>query len=309
MMMQRKQATLGRAVETYLAELHILGRSAKTVELQGYLLEKLVKTFGPSQAIRSITREQIVEHLGHLATTGLSKSTICCNGKVIKCFFGWLVRQGYIKANPLATLSVGQMKCGRVFPFSPDECERLLAAADTPLKRLAVLLLLDCGLRASELASLKLADVDLAAGVIHVRRAKGGKTRRLALNDGPREALLAYLASRDQRDGLLWPEGWTRKVLGGMLVTLGSHAGVPNVHPHRFRYTWGCRFLLAGGGELALKTLAGWSSWAMVEHYVEAVAAESALDVHRQHPMAGCRPQTPQESPHAAILTAPIHGT
>lgn len=80
--------------------------------------------------------------------------------------------------------------------FTADEIQRLMDAVDrqnavpvpgTPVRHLVypVLfrMLYGCGLRASEAAKLKTADVDLDAGTAVVRMAKGGKDRMVAMSD------------------------------------------------------------------------------------------------------------------------------
>jgi integrase len=54
----------------------------------------------------------------------------------------------------------------------------------------------------------------------------------------------------------------------------GTMAGIPDLHPHRFRHTFAHDFLINGGGERDLKRLAGWSSDIMLERY-----GTSAADV------------------------------
>jgi site-specific recombinase XerD len=56
-------------------------------------------------------------------------------------------------------------------------------------------ILLDCGLRASELLSLQLGDVDPQAGLFEVV-GKGSKTRTVAIGNFARRELWAYLRAR-----------------------------------------------------------------------------------------------------------------
>jgi len=169
-------------------------------------------------------------------------------------------------------------------PFTQDECRRLLSAARSPLEKAVVLLLLDTGVRASELAILQLGDVNLALNELTIP-GKGGKQRKLALNPRPRKALLAYFAAQAGVNGLLWPSGFDRKKLAYLLDKIGHRAGVNRVFPHRFRHTFACHLLAATGDGLALKKLLGHSSMTMVLRYTESKEGDRALEVHKKHPL------------------------
>jgi hypothetical protein len=63
MVTQTKQATLGLAVESYLAELRVVGRSPRTIESQAYVLGKLAKKFDPSQPTGSTQWQPVALNL------------------------------------------------------------------------------------------------------------------------------------------------------------------------------------------------------------------------------------------------------
>lgn len=112
-----------------------------------------------------------------------------------------------------------------VEPFSKEEIEKLLKACDYSREaetdrrrkftmqrvtahrdRALMLVLLDTGLRASELAALKIGDYDNVTGKVAVRHgllggAKGGKGRFVYLGKSARRSLWRYLADRpDNKD-------------------------------------------------------------------------------------------------------------
>lgn len=277
---------LSGAVQAYLTELRLTGRSGKTVELQGFLLRALVNALSPSVTVSEISRTDLTQHLAALSERGLAQSYIVLNAKTIKRFFNWLCEQEEIERNPLQNFKISPAPDKPVPPLTDDESQRLVDAADTPMKRAVIMLLMDTGLRASELTGLKLGDIDLGAGIITVR-GKGGKTRQLALNERPREALKGYLASRAQLDGVLWPANWNRKNLALLVDKVGKQAQVAPVYPHRFRHNWACRMRRAGVDILALQRLMGHSSLRTTLRYITWVEGEHAVEIHREHPLVG----------------------
>lgn len=147
---------------------------------------------------------------------------------------------------------------GRKIPevLTADEQARLLALVDgqdtSSLRGRAILrLLLDTGLRASELINLRVRDFDWETGRFMVREGKGGKDRALCLSDEDLSLLKQYSSSK-----LLEPNGahvftsldgkkplcgrWLRR----WVKRLGEQASiVKNIHLHLFRHTLACDLL------------------------------------------------------------------
>ncbi len=91
--------------------------------------------------------------------------------------------------------------------LSPEEVARLLDAAPGLKSRAALSLAYGAGLRASEVVSLKVSDIDSARQVIRVEQGKGRKDRYAMLSDPLLELLRAWWrAGRDQ--GVMLPGGW-----------------------------------------------------------------------------------------------------
>ena len=282
MFSHKPSLSLTEAIEGFVTNLALSGRAKTTQELYRCLLMMLARSLGPVN-VKAIHRGEVVAHLARLSEND-SQAYVCLNVRVLRGFFSWLVGQGEIKTNPLEGMTVKEPPWTPVPPFTPEERQRLLDAARSPLEHVVVMLLLDTGLRASELTGLRLADIDLQANELTIH-GKGGKERRVALNPEPRKALLAYFASQAQLDGLVWPEGWHRKRLSYLLDKLGRRAGVARVHAHRFRHTFASSFLRETGDALALKALLGHSSLIMVQRYTAALEEERAIEVHREHPI------------------------
>ena len=82
-----------------------------------------------------------------------------------------------------------------------------------------------------------------------------------------------FLAER----GALSPDG-----VRDLVRVRGERAGIPNVHPHRFRHSFAHDFLLNGGQERDLMRLAGWSSDVMLERYGASAADARAASAARK---------------------------
>lgn len=91
--------------------------------------------------------------------------------------------------------------------LSPAEVARLLNAAPGLKYRAALSLAYGAGLRASEVISLRVPDIDSARRVIRVEQGKGRKDRYAMLSDHLLELLRAWWRAGHQR-GIMLPGGW-----------------------------------------------------------------------------------------------------
>jgi integrase/recombinase XerD len=186
-------------------------------------------------------------------------------------------------------------------PFTQEEIRRLLATiapkrARRPKSgarylqalrdRAIVLILLDSGVRASELCALAIAGFHIKSGRLSVV-GKGDKHRYVYVGSVTRSAIWQYLQERDDggnpdaplisNTGRAMSRSWLRK----HLTKSGNTAGIPKCNPHRFRYTFAIQYLRNGGDAFSLKAILGHSSMKMVDHYVKMAAIDVEL-IHRR---------------------------
>ena len=106
-----------------------------------------------------------------------------------------------------------------------------LATAD-PRDSCMFHLMLATGLRVGSVCALKVSDVDLERGEIHVREAKRGQADRVFLGEEIREHLRRYMKGRTGKLFDLTPRHVSR--------LLKEYAG-PDVSPHMLRHTFADR--------------------------------------------------------------------
>jgi integrase/recombinase XerD len=224
-------------------------------------------------------------------------------------FFTWASRE-FDLPSPMKAVPSPKFEEPPIEPFTKEEVEALLKACETskevndPDRRkftmrrstakrdqALIMVLLDTGLRASELCSLKIGDVDLKTGKVQVKHgrlggAKGGKGRTVFLGKTSRRVLWRYLAERtdgEDADAPLFLVRYDRPMnktaLRLQIVHLGQKAEVKKCHPHRFRHTFAITYLRSGGDVFTLQALLGHSTLDMVKHY----ARIAEIDVEQAH--------------------------
>lgn len=219
------------------------------------------------------------EILGDLIRRDVAFITVRTIWATFSTFAAFCVLRGWLAENPMPQVSKPRVREKPHRYLSPDELRRLWAATDLPQIRRKdetklILLLLMEGLRAGELCALRWQDVK--ADRIVVAFGKGGRVRAIPLSDRAK-ALLA----RQQRSG---PRIFRCGVaaLEERFRRLSRLSGVPGVHPHLMRHTFGSSALAAGMDEGTIRTLGGWAPGSRVfERYVRSAREDSALKVAR----------------------------
>jgi integrase/recombinase XerD len=287
--------------ESFLLHLSTERRlSVNTLESYGADLRRFVE-FLESAGIdaRSFTRGNFLSYLASLREGGLSARSVSRHVSALRSFFRFLVREGRLAASPIA--EVRAPKLGRPLPkyLTVSQVSALLAAPDrqrsTPegVRDKAMLTLMYAsGLRASEVVTLRLENVDPDAGFLRVF-GKGGKERVVPVADAALSALKEYL--EEVRPGFLKEKASnalflsrlgrpiTRQTLWNRIRYWALAAGIEErISPHVLRHSF-AGHLLAGGADLrAVQAMLGHADIATTQIYTH-VTPERLREIHRKH--------------------------
>lgn len=150
--------------------------------------------------VQAITASHLVAYLTQLQEKGYANTSLLRQMASLKTFFGWLIEEEILSANPTDLLPAS--KRAQHLPRSINEADicPLLDAitGNTPedLRDRAVLeLLYGCGLRCAELSGLTVHDVDFTLKQIRVS-GKGNRERVVPFGEPAANALQRYLAWR-----------------------------------------------------------------------------------------------------------------
>ncbi|MCC6190919.1 MAG: tyrosine-type recombinase/integrase [Anaerolineales bacterium] len=294
------------------------GRSPRTIVGYRHDLREWLAYAGDKK-VETVDAQELRAFLNYLRTDykprrfsaelpSLSPKTIRNFWVTLSAFFTWL-KEEFDHPSPMENVPAPRFAKPEVEPFQQEEIRALLKAcefkreAQTDFRRrftmrrataqrdqAIILMLLDTGLRSSELCALNMGDVDLKSGKVVVRHgptggAKGGKGRIVYLGKSAHRSVWRYTVTREDKgdeSAPLFTAGnrhLTRDSLRQLIAHLGEAAQVKKCHPHRFRHTFAIAYLRAGGDLFTLQRLLGHSSLDMVQHY----ARVAQVDIEQAH--------------------------
>lgn len=240
--------------------------------------------------IENVDRKKLLSFIDHLLDRRLSPKTINCYLDAIRSFYRYLKDEEQIEIeNPVKSGYL--LKLAKPLPrfLRDEEIGRLFSAIANVRDRAVFYLMLRCGLRVDETASLKMDDLDLRRGTIVVRSGKGGKGRMVFMSTDAHSAVTDYLRAR--------PAVRTKSLF---LVDKGALKGRPisvrgiqkrmelyarqsglDTSCHELRHTMATQLLNAGADLTVIQDLLGHSRIATTQRYCKVSNLKVQKDYHR----------------------------
>ncbi len=202
----------------------------------------------------------------------------------LKGFFNYLVFEEYREDNPMELIE--SPKIGRKLPdtLSLDEIDTLIAAIDLgnpqgERNRAILETLYACGLRVSELTTLKLSDLYFKEGFISVT-GKGDKQRFVPISEHTqkyiniyKEEIRTHIPVKPEHTDTLFLNRRGKQLTRAMIFTiikdLAVKAGIQkNISPHTFRHSFATHLLQNGADLRAIQQMLGHESITTTEIYM-----------------------------------------
>lgn len=228
---------------------------------------------------------------------GLKASTAARKLSGVRRFYRFLLREGLISQDP--TLRIDSPRLTRPLPDTLTEAEvdALLAEPDpeVPLElrdKAMLEILYGCGLRVTELTSLRVDQVNLRQGVVRIT-GKGDKDRLVPLGEEAIDWLLRYM--KDARAELLkgracddlfpgnQPKAMTRQTFWHRIRHYTLRTGInKHLSPHTLRHAFATHLLNHGADLRVVQMLLGHADLSTTQIYTH-VARQRLQELHRQH--------------------------
>jgi integrase/recombinase XerD len=231
--------------------------------------------------------------------TSLSASTVATHIRRWKSFYSWCFREELIEKNPSTRLEYPKVDEKVIDTFSEKQIEQMINTFDlsTPggfRDYVIIVLMLDTGLRRSEVATLCVSDVhDTYISAF----GKGRKERQVGIHPKVSMLLWKYIhkyrrpVSPDETALFLGVGGgrtglpFGRGGMQALINRLKASTGIDDVRlsAHTFRHTFACMYLDEGGDLFSLSREMGHNDIKTTEKYLKSFNSRNARAHHAGH--------------------------
>lgn len=274
--------TLQAAHEQFVQNLKDSGKAHATVIAYSKDIEQLVDFASKEKnktEVADITDADIEEFKELLKKQRYTGKSISRKINSIKAFFRYLMNESVINDNPADIVSHPKYDQSPPRVLSKTEYRALRDASRGDARMSAVVeLLLQTGMRISELAALQIGDVDFDRNVITVRPQHSRSSRRVPLNAAAKQAVMDYLAVRPRaREKTMFLTKTCRPFLVRNIRTAIDRyfrlAGIKDAKVNDLRHTFIVEQLKAGTPLVYISQLVGHKRITTTEKYLKLIEA------------------------------------
>lgn len=250
-------------------------------------------------SVKTINSSDINRFLEHLSAMGKSEATKTRVIAALRCYYKFLISEGYVNENPLDKIHTKKLE--KKLPNILDAGE-IIKLLDSPngsdlksIRDKAMLeLLYATGIKVSELIDVKLSDINLQIGILHLH---DKKERIIPLYPAAVKTLSNYVINvrpaiiLNQNEDLLFTnmsgQALSRQGLWKIIKHYSEKANIKkDITPHTLRHSFAAHLLENGAQLKDIKEMLGHSDISSTQIYAQFMKSKYTLAYAKYHPLA-----------------------
>lgn len=263
-----------KALDKFLYNQKLKNNSPETLDYYkkriGYFID-----FVKNKNVRLIKHSDYEQYTFYLLSKNLSDSTVKTSLTAVRVFLNFLYNKKFISKDIVSELE--NFKCGKktIIILSQEQIQEIYKYYNEnefygARNLFLISLMLDCGLRVSEVINLKKDDINIDLKSIKVH-GKGSKERIVPFSDVSLYYYKNYLKFPQVYDFIavnISGTQLTTSAIRRLLLNLRDSLHFSTLYPHYLRHSFATWFLINGGDPLSLQTILGHETLYMTEIYV-----------------------------------------
>lgn len=277
------------------------GLSANSISAYMTDLRKLLTyTNGKQLTMEQVTTANLEELFAELYDRGIKPRSIARVLSGVKSFFKYLFLEDYIQKNPAELLDAPQIGLKLPTVLSIEEIDNLLSVIDVSTvegaRNYAIIeTLYSCGLRVSELTSLRFTNLFFDEGFVRID-GKGSKQRLVPISDVAIRKINSYLTYRNSMTAKKGSEDFVFISKRGTAISritvfyyirkYAEEAGIEKtISPHIFRHSFATHMLERGANIRYVQAMLGHEKITTTELYTHLDRNFLRQEIISHHPL------------------------
>ncbi|NCP46800.1 hypothetical protein AUJ42_00235 [Candidatus Collierbacteria bacterium CG1_02_44_10] len=284
--MDQNELNIKLAVSAFKKHLSQQGRASATILAYSKDIEQLADFVSKSNIfnLKEVTKDHIDSFKAHLAENSYTTKSISRKINSIKSFFAHVQANGLISENPSVGVSHPRYDTKPPRILNKIEYRALRDACREDVRMAAIVeILLQTGMRISELANLKISDIDKNTNQVTIRAYESHPERVIPINQPAREALDRYLTVRPKsaNNSVFITKTGNSFLIRNIRSNLDRYfhiAGIENAKVNDLRHTFIAQQLTSGSPLVYISKLVGHKRLSTTEKYLEFISEKPAKD-------------------------------
>lgn len=284
--MEQIDQNIKQAITTFKSHLASQGRASATILAYSKDIEQLADFVSKTNKVNlsEVTKEDIDSFKDHLSQQNYTTKSISRKINSIKSFFSFVQANGAVSENPAANVTHPKYDIKPPRILNKIEYRALRDACREDLRMAAIVeLLLQTGMRISELANLKISDLDLAGNQLTIRAYESHPERVVPINQPVKESLTRYLETRPKSGNtfVFITKTGNAFLIRNIRSNLDRYfhiAGIENAKVNDLRHTFIAQQLTSGSPLVYISKLVGHKRLSTTEKYLEFISEKPAKD-------------------------------
>lgn len=247
-----------------------------------------------------VTSDNISEYIQHVEASGKSHATAMRVLATLRCYFGFLMRSGIIRTNPMSDIKIGSVKKKIPEILTDKEVLMLLSQPNgndfKSCRDKAILeLMYATGIKVTELVDLRVSDLNLTIGILHLHSDK--HERIIPLYPEAIKVISHYInnvrpsvvfdINEDRLFTNMSGQALSRQGVWKLVKGYAAQANISkDITPHTFRHSFAAHLLENGAQLNDIQKMLGHCDISTTNIYAQVVKNKYALAYKKYHPMA-----------------------
>lgn len=263
----------------------------RTIEYYQENLSKFIQFVNDEAADGRPDKNIYIKYITHLRSSGIKNTSIRTYCRAIRAFSSWMNNNGYIDYDFTMNVKLPRPDNEIIMPLSEKEAfhiDEILISSETftNLRNLLILhLMLDAGLRKSEVINIHIKDIDCDNRIIRINNSKYNKSRIIPMSNKIYNYYNTYISDLISFDivpmnNLILKDDFTPitdSCIKNVFRKLKKTSGIERLHPHLLRHTFATSYLIQGGNLEQLRLFLGHSDYNVTRNYLHLAASNKLI--------------------------------